>query len=61
MCYIYNSASNGSLENDSCQRTNGQIYINGIITSENVGEYIPMGKTLCISYRHPLLMQERKV
>ena len=47
MCFIYKSDLNGILENGSCQRTNGQIYINGIINPEIFDKYIPMDKTLC--------------
>ena len=56
MCFIYNAAFNGSLKNDSFQCTNGQIYINGIITHENIQDYIPMGKTQCRYHRPPLLI-----
>ena len=31
-------------------------YINGILNPKSVDEYIPMDKTMCISYIHPLLM-----
>ena len=44
---ISNNALNRSLDNESCQRTNDQIYINGILTPENVEEYITM-KKLCV-------------
>ena len=56
MCFIYNAASDGSIENGSCKFTNNQLYMNGIITPENVYEYIPMNKTLCRAYSPPLLM-----
>ena len=56
MCCIYNAALDVSIENGSFQCTNGQIYIHGIITPENVYEYIPINKTLCRAYRPPHLM-----
>ena len=56
MCCIYNAALNGITDNGSCQFTNGQMYITGILTPENVDEYIPMEKTLCRAYMPPILM-----
>ena len=56
MCSIYNSALDGSIDNGSFQCTTGQIYINSILTPENVDEYIPMDKTICRAYRPQILM-----
>ena len=56
MCCIYNAALDGSIDNGSCKCKNGQIYINGILTPENIDEYIPMDKNICRAYRPPLLM-----
>ena len=47
MYCIYNTALTGIIDNDSYQRTNSQIYINGILTPENIDDYIPMEK-LCV-------------
>ena len=50
MCHIYNPALNGSRKKVSKVQT--VKYVNGILTTENVTEYIPMGK-ICVDLIGP--------
>ena len=55
MCCINNYDLNGSLE--KVAKVQMVKYFNAILAPKNVDESIWMGKTLCRSYKHLLIIQ----